>query len=140
MSCCNYQQDLTTQQAIAQFLPKECLSSLDSYSEILKPLLCAPCTPQSNQPTYLQKAGAVTTLYVCDYYAKQIYSPGINPAQADLSKPTSAFDFCGFYQFAADGLSYTIKTFASQETSTAQKFFNSASFKSKLLNDLGPNF
>ncbi len=53
-----------------------------------------------------------TTLYICDFYAKELYAPGMDPNFVSLDKPTTAFDSCGSYQFAADGTN-TTRDFAS---------------------------
>ena len=57
-----------------------------------------------------------------------------------MSKPTTAFDSCGFKLYSSGGLTYVEKDFASQETTNAEAFFNSAGFKSRVMNELGSNF
>ena len=69
-----------------------------------------------------------------------MYAPDVDPNLVDLSKPTTAFDSCGFKLYASGGLTYVEKDFASLETTNAEAFFNSAGFKSRVMNELGNNF
>ena len=61
--------------------------------------MCIPCSHAETEPDYLsitrnaQGDVTSTTLYVCDYYAKQIYAPGIDPNTPDLlTSKMTAFD------------------------------------------------
>lgn len=87
---------------VGKFLPEECIRNLDVYDEILKQFLCTPCQFGTSTPDYISNTYAAdgtvasTTLYVCDYFAKMLYAPGQDPNTVDLSKPTTAFDSCGF--------------------------------------------
>ena len=63
----------------------------------------------------------------------------MDPNFISLDKPTTAFDSCGSFLFAADGTN-TTRDFASTWITDATSFFNSPSFKSSMMNQLGSNF
>ena len=69
-----------------------------------------------------------------------MYAPDVDPNSVDLTKPTTAFDSCGFKLYSTGGLTYVEKDFASLVTTTAESFFNSAGFKTRVMNELGSNF
>ena len=115
---------------MAKYLPMECLSHYDSYLETIKSAACVPCTASLTQPDYIQvqrdkstNEVTQTTVFLCDYYAKQIYAPGQDPNDLQiLTKPTKAFDQCGWNKYS-DLVSHTKVTFASEHTTTAEAFF-----------------
>ena len=74
-------------------------------------------------------------MYICDYYAKQIYAPGQNPNDPNiLSSPTKAFDQCGWLKYTSLD-TFTTETFASEHTTSAEAFFQSYAWRNQVLEE-----
>jgi hypothetical protein len=90
---------------VAQFLPEACITANHPYKLALNDFLCSQC--KSKQPyigvtTFADDADGNTqkgiNLYICDNFAKQLYSKSNDTiaAKIDLESPTTVFDSCGY--------------------------------------------
>ena len=84
------------------------------YLDLLQAFYCAPCTVgSSDQIPWITVNTATTphktTLGICEDYAKQIYSPDVDPKdvqamlKVDLNAPATEFDRCGFITLDTKG-------------------------------------
>lgn len=130
-------------QSLAKFIPPQCLNHYPEYKEHLTHFLCVTCeyselgdevpdyVVQTRDSATQQITG--TTLYICESFAKMLYAPDMDPVEVDLTKPSQAFDKCGYLKFT-DLVTYSYESFGSQHTTTADAFFNSVGFKSAIMN------
>jgi hypothetical protein len=84
----------------------------DPYMSTLKDFMCSVC--QANQPWVTETNKTFTgtfdatkdrsvTLYLCEDFAKKLFSRSERDyKQADLSKPPTAFDKCGYYYLSEE--------------------------------------
>ena len=108
-SCCNYLQDYQTSQDVAKWLPKACHEKYDEFIRDIQDLMCFPCSFGETDPDYATvtrdpttQAVTAVTLYVCDYYAAQIYAPMKDPNKSNLlTSPPEDFDQCGFNLYSS---------------------------------------
>ena len=58
-------------------------------------------------------------MYVCDDFAKKLYSPLMDPSYVQLNSFTTGFDNCGFIKWDSTGTISTKSDYSSSVTTTA---------------------